>query len=45
MLDDPAPRRRLAGGGPAAARRLFDPARDTEALLEHYRASLPAASR
>ena len=32
--------RRLAAGGPRAAGRLLDPARNGEALIEHYRRSL-----
>jgi glycosyltransferase involved in cell wall biosynthesis len=31
---------RLAAGGPRAAKRLFDPAHNTDALIEHYRRSL-----
>jgi glycosyltransferase involved in cell wall biosynthesis len=35
-------RARLSAGGPAAARRLFDPVATTDALEEHYRAVLRA---
>jgi glycosyltransferase involved in cell wall biosynthesis len=34
----------LAEGGPRAARRLFDPERNTDALLSHYREVLTALS-
>jgi glycosyltransferase involved in cell wall biosynthesis len=40
LLDDPALAERLARGGPAAAARLFDPATNTDALVEHYERSL-----
>lgn len=40
LLDDGALRRRIAEGGPQAARRLFDPTRNTDALLAHYQAAL-----
>jgi glycosyltransferase involved in cell wall biosynthesis len=39
-IADPAVRDRLARGGPAAAKRLFDPAANCEALLAHYEAVL-----
>ena len=42
LLDDPALAERLARGGPAAAARLFDPATNTDALVEHYERSLAA---
>ena len=38
VLEDPELRRRLAENGPRAAARLFDPIRNTDALIEHYRA-------
>lgn len=37
-LEDERLRARLAAGGPAAARRLFDPVANTERLEAHYRA-------
>jgi glycosyltransferase involved in cell wall biosynthesis len=40
VLDDGALRARLEHGGPAAAARLLDPARNTDALLAHYREAL-----
>lgn len=47
VLQDAELRERLRRGGPEAARRLFDPARNTRALLDLYRraAGLPAAAR
>jgi glycosyltransferase involved in cell wall biosynthesis len=44
VLDDPELRDRLAAGGRVAASRLFDPRRNTDALLAHYQASAPAVS-
>lgn len=43
LLADPELRRTLSAGGPAAARRLFDPVRNTDALEAHYRARLERA--
>jgi glycosyltransferase involved in cell wall biosynthesis len=40
LLDDAELRAMLAEGGPRAARRLFDPEANTEALLAHYREGL-----
>jgi glycosyltransferase involved in cell wall biosynthesis len=40
VLEDAGLRARLAVGGPAAARRLFDPVANTNALEAHYRAAL-----
>jgi glycosyltransferase involved in cell wall biosynthesis len=37
VLTDRALRATLSAGGPRAARRLFDPERNTDALVEHYR--------
>lgn len=45
VLTDRDLRERLAHGGPAAARRLFDPARNTEALVAHYRGALRSEER
>ena len=42
VLSDGALRERLAAGGRAAARRLFDPQRNADALLEHYARGLKA---
>lgn len=42
-LEDTGLRSRLAVGGPAAARRLFDPAINTDMLEAHYRAALAPA--
>jgi len=36
LLEDEALRNRLSVGGPRAAERLFDPVRNTNALLAHY---------
>lgn len=41
LLDEPR-RRELAARGSAAARRVFDPETNTEAMLDHYRESLRA---
>jgi glycosyltransferase involved in cell wall biosynthesis len=43
VLSDPALAQRLAGGGPRAAARLLDPARNAEALIAHYRNCLERA--
>jgi glycosyltransferase involved in cell wall biosynthesis len=40
VLTDEALAAKLAVGGPRAAARLFDPARNTDSLIEHYRRSL-----
>jgi glycosyltransferase involved in cell wall biosynthesis len=40
LLDDPALRATLGENGPRAARRLFDPVRNCDALVAHYRATL-----
>jgi glycosyltransferase involved in cell wall biosynthesis len=40
VLTDDSLAAKLAAGGPRAAKRLFDPARNTDALIEHYRQSL-----
>lgn len=45
VLDEPELARTLAAGGPAAARRLFDPERNVDALLECYEAGLAGAIR
>lgn len=45
VLQDGALRARLAVGGPEAARRLFDPVANTDALEAHYRAALSKAPR
>jgi glycosyltransferase involved in cell wall biosynthesis len=44
LLADDALAATLATGGPRAASRLFDPVRNTDALLAHYGAGLAAAS-
>jgi glycosyltransferase involved in cell wall biosynthesis len=43
VLDDDALRGRLRLGGPRAAHRLFDPERNTSALLDHYASCLGSA--
>jgi glycosyltransferase involved in cell wall biosynthesis len=40
ILTDGSLRERLRAGGPVAAARLFDPDRNTQALLDHYEACL-----
>jgi glycosyltransferase involved in cell wall biosynthesis len=40
VLTDDDLARTLAAGGPRAAKRLFDPVRNTDSLLAHYRRSL-----
>lgn len=45
LLGDAELQRTLADGGSAAARRLFDPQRTTEAMVTHYQVSLDAAHR
>lgn len=40
VLEDPALSDRLSAGGPAAARRLFDPVGNTDKLLAHYRTAI-----
>jgi glycosyltransferase involved in cell wall biosynthesis len=40
VLTDDALAAKLAAGGPRAAARLFDPDRNTDSLIEHYRRSL-----
>lgn len=44
LLDDLELQRTLSDGGAAAAHRLFDPERTTQAMLAHYRASLEGRS-
>lgn len=40
VLGDPALRQTLSNGGTAAAKRLFDPERNTAMMIAHYRGSL-----
>jgi glycosyltransferase involved in cell wall biosynthesis len=40
LIENPELRATLHSGGPQAAARLFDPARNVERLVEHYRACL-----
>ncbi|MDQ3571567.1 MAG: glycosyltransferase [Actinomycetota bacterium] len=45
LLNDDQLRGKLSRNGPLAARRLFDPDRNTDALLEHYRVTLARLGR
>jgi glycosyltransferase involved in cell wall biosynthesis len=43
LLDDRTLREALSRGGPAAAARLFDPARNTQTLIRYYRRAIAGA--
>lgn len=44
LADDTDLRQRIGAGGAVAARRLFDPERNTDVLLAHYEATLDASA-